>query len=250
MISHSNKEENRSQRPEESSGILRKMARSVRRLVRSCATSLLPELRELGEPLDWKQLKIVLVDSTVSPTARVYCPSLIVRSSVGDYTYITRGAVIYSTSIGRFCSIGPNLSCGWGIHPVDALTTAPMFYSTERQNGVSLSETNKIAETERICIGNDVFIGMNVTILDGVNIGDGAIIGAGAVVAKDVPPYAIAYGNPLHVSRYRFPEGQREALLRIRWWEWDFSKLKEVEELFFNVEEFIRRHDSKPSSDG
>src|SRR5581483_4206701 len=99
MISHSNKEENRSQRPEESSGILRKMARSVRRLVRSCATSLLPELRELGEPLDWKQLKIVLVDSTVRPTARVYCPSLIVRSRVGDYTYITRGAVIYSTSI-------------------------------------------------------------------------------------------------------------------------------------------------------
>jgi acetyltransferase-like isoleucine patch superfamily enzyme len=42
-------------------------------------------------------------------------------------------------------------------------------------------------------------IGVNATILPFVRIGAGAIIGAGAVVTKDVPPNAIAYGNPAAV---------------------------------------------------
>ena len=39
-------------------------------------------------------------------------------------------------------------------------------------------------------------IGMNVTILPGVVIGEGAMVGAGSVVTKNVPAYAIVYGNP------------------------------------------------------
>ena len=39
-------------------------------------------------------------------------------------------------------------------------------------------------------------IGMNVTILPGVVVGEGAMVGAGSVVTKNVPPYAIVYGNP------------------------------------------------------
>ena len=52
-----------------------------------------------------------------------------------------------------------------------------------------------------IWIGDDVWIGMRVTILAGVTIGDGAVIGAGAVVCDDIPPYAIATGNPARVVR-------------------------------------------------
>lgn len=52
-------------------------------------------------------------------------------------------------------------------------------------------------------IGNNVWIAANVTILKGVTIGDGAVIGAGAVVTKDIPPYAIAVGNPARVVKYR-----------------------------------------------
>jgi acetyltransferase-like isoleucine patch superfamily enzyme len=39
--------------------------------------------------------------------------------------------------------------------------------------------------------------------LGGVSIGEGAIVQAGAVVVKDIPPYAIAGGNPAKVFKYR-----------------------------------------------
>ncbi len=43
-------------------------------------------------------------------------------------------------------------------------------------------------------------IGVNVTILPRVVIGEYALVGAGSVVTKDVPPYAVVYGNPARVS--------------------------------------------------
>jgi acetyltransferase-like isoleucine patch superfamily enzyme len=58
-----------------------------------------------------------------------------------------------------------------------------------------------IGEAE-IIIGNDVWIGFNSTILKGVTIGDGAIIGANTVVTKDVPPFAVAVGNPPRIIKY------------------------------------------------
>lgn len=52
-------------------------------------------------------------------------------------------------------------------------------------------------------IGPNVWIGSRVIILPGVTIGEGAVIGAGAVVAKDIPPCAVAGGNPAKVLKYR-----------------------------------------------
>jgi acetyltransferase-like isoleucine patch superfamily enzyme len=54
-----------------------------------------------------------------------------------------------------------------------------------------------------IVLGHDVWIGTNAIVLDGVEIGDGAIIGAGAVVTRDIPPGAIAVGNPARVIAMR-----------------------------------------------
>lgn len=173
---------------------------------------------------------------------KIYPVYKIFNSAIGDYTYISQGATIKNTIIGKFCSIGPNLLCGWGIHPVDKLTTSPMFYSTLKQNGVSLSESNKVIEELSISIGNDVFIGMNVVILDGVSIGDGAVIGAGAVVSKNIPPYAIAVGNPINVIKYRFEDDQIEALLKIKWWNFSSDDLKSVELHFSDVNAFIKKY--------
>lgn len=56
---------------------------------------------------------------------------------------------------------------------------------------------------ERIIIGNDVWIGASAVILPGVSIGEGSVVGAGSIVAKDIPPYSIAVGNPAKVVRSR-----------------------------------------------
>ena len=57
--------------------------------------------------------------------------------------------------------------------------------------------SGKPVRSAPIHIGRRVFVGAGCTILKGVTIGDGAIIGAGTVVSKDVPPTALAVGNPM-----------------------------------------------------
>lgn len=74
-------------------------------------------------------------------------------------------------------------------------------------------------------IGNDVWIGEGALILSGVTIGDGAVIGARSVVSKDIPPYAIAAGNPCRILKYRFPEEKISELLKIKWWNWETDKI-------------------------
>ncbi|OFY04347.1 MAG: chloramphenicol acetyltransferase [Bacteroidetes bacterium GWF2_43_63] len=169
-------------------------------------------------------------------------PSHVRNADIGDYTYVSMNSWINNTRIGKFCSIGPNLLCGWGVHPTQGISTSPMFYSTKKQNGITFSSTDKIEERAIISIGNDVFIGANVTILDGVSIGDGAIIGAGAVVSKDIPPYAIAVGVPIQIVKYRFSEEQIQQLLKIKWWDFEESKLRDIESNFFNVDAFLSKN--------
>jgi virginiamycin A acetyltransferase len=69
-------------------------------------------------------------------------------------------------------------------------------------------------------LGHDVWLGYGVTVMAGVNIGHGAIVAARSVVSSDVPPYAIAAGNPARVVRMRFSPEQIEWLLAIAWWDW------------------------------
>ena len=178
----------------------------------------------------------------ISNTATLNPPYKVNNSEIMDYTYIAQNSIISNTKVGKFCSIGPNLLCGWGIHPTNGISTAPMFYSTLKQNGITFSKSDKVMEKKPIIIGNDVFIGANVTILDGITIGDGAVIGAGAVVSKDISPYAIAVGNPIQIIKYRFNEVQIEKLLKINWWDFDEENLYDVEKYFFDVEDFIKKY--------
>ncbi|OXB07991.1 chloramphenicol acetyltransferase [Flavobacterium pectinovorum] len=183
----------------------------------------------------------IINNSYTGDHCKIYSKYRLFNSIIGSYTYVAENSIISNTIIGKFCSIGPNLICGWGIHPTNALSTHPMFYSTKKQNGTSLSEIDKIEETKNIIIGNDVFIGMNVTILDGVKIGDGAVIGAGAIVSKDIPAYAIAVGNPIRIIKYRFDDAKINQLLKIKWWDFAKEDLPLVEKYFFEVEEFINK---------
>ena len=172
---------------------------------------------------------------------RIEAVSLLSDVEIGDYSYLSANALVSNTNIGKFCSIGPNFFCGWGVHPTHGISTSPVFYSSKAK--FTFSKDDKIDEHPHITIGNDVFIGANVTVLEGVTIGDGAVIGAGAVVSKDIPPYAIAVGAPIQIKKYRFEDAQIKALQKIQWWNFTDEQLREVEKRFFDVEGFIEDFD-------
>jgi len=87
--------------------------------------------------------------------------------------------------------------------------------------------------------------GANVTVLDGAKIGHGAIIGAGGVVTGDIPPYAIAFGVPAKVKKYRFEINIIEILLEKEWWNFDLDELKVINRFFFDIKEFINYLEKK-----
>jgi carbonic anhydrase/acetyltransferase-like protein (isoleucine patch superfamily) len=76
-----------------------------------------------------------------------------------------------------------------------------------------------------IQVMNNVWIGDRVILLPGVTVGDGAVLGAGCIVTKDVPPFAVAIGNPGRVVRSRFSPDVVEALLQIAWWDWATDRI-------------------------
>jgi acetyltransferase-like isoleucine patch superfamily enzyme len=176
----------------------------------------------------------------ITPSVKINKKSSFIKVGIGYGTYISKNADIFNTEIGKFCSIGPNFVCGFGIHPIDGISTSPAFYSTRKQNGFSFTEINKVEEFKTIHIGNDVFIGANVTVLDGVTIGDGAVIGAGAVVHKDIPPYSIAVGCTIRVIKFRFPPEIIENLLKLKWWDKDEMVFKKLEKNFYNIDNFLK----------
>ncbi|CCY77648.1 Vat family streptogramin A O-acetyltransferase [Brachyspira aalborgi] len=128
--------------------------------------------------------------------------------------------------IGKFCAIAKGIEfiMNGANHRINAITTYPfnIMKNGWEKSAPSLSDLKLKGNT---IIGNDVWIGQNVTVLPAVHIGDGAIIGANSVVAKDIPPYSVAVGNPCEVKRKRFDEDLIEYLLKIKWWDWSAEKI-------------------------
>lgn len=160
---------------------------------------------------------------------------------MGYGSYMSENCDIQGT-IGRFCSIAPNVKCSTGKHPLTTpfLSTHPMFFSTRCQNGATFVDKNYFDEVaEPVTIGNDCWIGTNVFLCDGVKIGDGAVVYAGAVVTKDVPPFAIVAGVPARIIKYRYDEETIKFLLADRWFDKPIEWIKKHWELFHDIDKYI-----------
>ena len=132
---------------------------------------------------------------------------------LGAYSYIGAGTHITdSVKVGRYTSIANLCTLGAARHDYSKFTSYAFG-----------SEDNR--ET---LIGHDVWIGCNSVVLSGVTICTGAVIGAGSVVTRDVPFYAIAYGVPARVQRYRFTHRVIDALLACKWWEFPIEIVSQL----------------------
>lgn len=165
------------------------------------------------------------------------------KFEVGEYTYrykqfFTNGSYQLLTSVGKFCSIGDNVTIAKSNHPIDFISTHPFLY--EKKRGI-VSSNIALNYNGEVKIENDVWIGVNATILPGVTISNGAIVAAGAVVTKDVPPYAIVGGVPAKIIKYRFSETEITQLLESKWWEWPENKIQQHLPDFYHIEDFTNR---------
>lgn len=162
---------------------------------------------------------------------------------IGDYTYFSSKISANSATIGKYCSIGPDVKIGIGLHPAKTfVSTHPAFFSSRGQSTLVFADKNYFEELARITIGNDVWIGSNVIIKDGVAIGDGAIVGVGAVVVKDVEPYSIVGGVPAKLIRYRFEPEEIDFLMKLRWWNKPVSWLQNNWKDFLDIKQFMKKH--------
>ncbi len=173
-----------------------------------------------------------IINTHLDPHVKVFSNVSLSECNIGRYSYIQYGSNLGRTDVGSFCSIAPYVFTGLGEHPVNYLSTHPLFHLKDSGWDSEISPETDYEAHKRTIIGSDVWIGAGVFIKDGIKIGHGAIIGAGSIVTKDVEPYAIVAGNPAKLIRKRFQEDTIRKLLLLSWWEWDEEKISRISKFF------------------
>lgn len=123
-----------------------------------------------------------------------------------------------NSSIGKNCNIGQNVYIGKDVKIGDNVkiqNNVSIYEKVTLQDyvfcGPSCVFTNVInprceyprdleKDFKPTLVKTGASIGANATIICGNTIGKYAFIGAGAVVTKDVPDYALVYGNPARIA--------------------------------------------------
>lgn len=164
---------------------------------------------------------------------------------IGHGSHITEGCDIgHGAIIGRYCAIAMGLNVITGNHATDTLIISVGLARTIGGNEVGGRRKKMVT------IGDGCWFGRNVTVCPNVHIGEGAVIGAGSVVARNIPPYAIAAGNPAVVKRYRIPEHLIQRVLDLHLYDHPLEDLEQIaneltttltEEKLAKIEERLNR---------
>lgn len=137
-------------------------------------------------------------------------------AEIGDGTKIWHFChIMGGAKIGKNCSLGQNVNVGGRAVIGDGVkiqNNVSVYDDVVVEDdvflGPSMVFTNVINprafiqrkdEYKRTLLRKGCSIGANVTIVCGVTVGEYAMVGAGSVVTRDVPPYALVYGNPARV---------------------------------------------------
>lgn len=139
--------------------------------------------------------------------------------TIGDGTHIWHFChILKGSKIGANCKIGQNVVIGPHViigNNVKIQNNVSVYSGVTLENdvfcGPSCVFTNvfnprsaipRMDEIRHTLVKKGATIGANATIICGSVIGRYAFVGAGAVVTKDVPDYALVYGNPARVNGY------------------------------------------------
>lgn len=102
------------------------------------------------------------------------------------------------TSIGNNVKIQNNVSVYEGVVLEDDVFCGPSMVFTNVNT--PRSHVNRRGEYLPTLVKQGASIGANATVVCGSTIGRFAFIGAGSVITKDIPDYALVYGNPARVQ--------------------------------------------------
>lgn len=113
---------------------------------------------------------------------------------IGQNVFIDR-----NVTIGNKVKIQNNVSVYRGVTLEDYVFCGPSMVFTNVFNPRSAYPRQE-SDFRQTLVKKGASIGANVTIVCGHTIGAWAFIGAGSVVTKDVPDYALVYGNPAQIK--------------------------------------------------
>lgn len=119
------------------------------------------------------------------------------NAKIGKNCKIGQNVVIGSNvTIGNNVKIQNNVSVYTGVTLEDDVFCGPSMVFTNVFNPRSAIPRNTEADFLKTLVKQGASIGANATVVCGSTIGRYAFIGAGSVVTKDVPDFALVYGNP------------------------------------------------------
>jgi len=116
--------------------------------------------------------------------------------------------VAKNVKIGNNVKIQNNVSVYEGVILEDDVFCGPSCVFTNVDTPRSAFPRDR-SEYLKTVVKRGATIGANATIVCGHTLGEWCLVGAGAVVTKDVPPYALVYGNPARIHGWVCQCGQR-----------------------------------------
>lgn len=136
------------------------------------------------------------------------------HAEVGEGCSLGQNVVMMPhAKLGRGCRVQNNVSLYTGVVCQDEVFLGPSCVFTNVINPRAfISRKEEYRPTH---VGRGATIGANATVICGVSIGAYAMVGAGAVVSRDVPEYALVYGNPARIRGWVSRSGHKLDFSRV-----------------------------------
>lgn len=130
------------------------------------------------------------------------------HAQIGESSVIGKGVYIGAgVHIGSNVKIQNHVSVFEGVTLEDGVFVGPHVCFTNDLLPRAITPEGKLKSAEDwevtpTLVKYGASIGAGSIIICGITIGEFALVGAGSVVTRDVPPYALVFGNPAHHRGY------------------------------------------------